>query len=120
MQFIVGAPVHERKKLNVFELVIRTMEGDADDTHYVNIEIKADDNDTLTKYIELLDRMSVCNVYYAGGTPGYSHVDGFKDLLMEDWPYECNSGIADSLEDYKIFFYTSEGLKHNVEIRRDE
>jgi hypothetical protein len=64
--------------------------------------------------------MSISNVYYAGGTPGYYNVDGFKDLLMEYWPYECNSGIADSLEGYKIFFYTSEGVRHNVEIRRDE
>lgn len=118
MQFIVGSPVHEVKKLSMYELIIDTMEGDADDYHQIVLTFKKGEEDKLAEIVVLLNKIEQDGYTHGRYTkPGYRHVEGFEELLGDEWPCDHAYGIQDSFCRYTLYFYDSGGVKCTVDIK---
>lgn len=100
---------------NTFVVVVETMEGDADDTHYINIECK--DETILREVIIHTEVMKKC--YRNGRGGGDDYVGPYYEKYFEGniFHYE---GICDSIEGFEIFFYDEVGIKYDVSIVMDE
>ena len=108
---IVDLPV----PTNVYVLEVRIMHGDAD--LYQTIHFDAPSQEEAIEYIGLFDNMLAAYPHGRGGSEEYSYhnVEGFENLLDEDWPRDvtCEDTEA-SIDSYKVYWYNPLGVKHEV------
>ena len=101
-----------------YELIITTMEGDADDEHSVEFLFNEDEEDELRKHIIACE--VVAKTYTNGRGGGDNYKGEYWDLISEDWPYECNDGFSDSFDYWDVVFHDGNGGIYPCEIELDE
>lgn len=111
-KLFIGSKIEQPK--NVYLLDIELMHGDGD--AYTHIELKFEDVDAeKEKLITILDIL--------GKLGGYDHfrkyhcVEGFNELLHEDWDRDstCEDYLA-SYDGYKLYYLNEDGEKFNVKV----
>lgn len=108
---IVDLPV----PTNMYVLDVEIMHGDAD--LYQNIQFEASSIKEAVEYVALFDDMLAAYPNGRGGSDKYSYhnVEGFVDLLSEDWPRDVTcEDIEASIDSYKMYWYNALGVKHEV------
>lgn len=103
--------VPESNPTDLFIIVIRQMEGDAD--HYYDFELQTSNEDTLRDYIVCCEIVE--NLY---STDIYKSLN-FWDNIFDGWGSD-EYGNTHSFESYEVFYYNDQGLKHQVELEFDE
>lgn len=104
-----------------YELVITTMEGDADDYHELNFTFDIDDKEELLRYIIACE--VVAKSYPNGRGGGDNYQGEYWDLISsngDEWPHECNSGIADSFSSWSVIFHDGNGTVRPCTIKLND
>ena len=110
-----GSPVEVPVYKNMYELVVETMQGDADDYHDFTLHfpiVDGEPSDDLFKAIRLLEKIES----EADWDTSLNKYDGFERLFSDEWYFECDYGYWDSLEGYTLFLYDSSGTKFVIDI----
>jgi len=92
-----------------YEIVIKTMEGDADDYHTTRFHCGMDEAE-LRRYVIAAEVMGKTYPHGRGGDCEYE--GEYWDLLSEDWPRESNSGIADSIDGWEVIYHDGNGIEY--------
>lgn len=112
-ELVVGKPVVQKNPKNTYLLEIEVMHGDGDNYQIINLDFK---ERKLLQVLPVLEELETNGRKYHRE---YRIIDGFGDLLQEDWPYDCTS--EDYLAGYvkhKLFWYNEDGIKHNVKVKK--
>jgi hypothetical protein len=122
---------------NRYEIVVNTMEGDADDNHEAIIQFE-----TNKEGIELLRECIIALViikkHYPHGMGGghnfyakcpywmkWFMYDEFREenpnvTYVKEWYWEGNSGTPDSFDGYELFYYDEVGKKYQCTVDLDD
>lgn len=105
-------------KQECYELVITTMEGDADDFHSVEYYFPKNEEEKLR---ELIIACEVLKKSYPNGKGRRDEYKGeYWDKLSEDWPYECKYGCEDSIDSWTVVYHNGHGSEFLCKISLDE
>lgn len=115
MQFKIGKPVVIKNPKSVYVLEFEVMHGDADgystEVWEYSESRKNDFIETLKVFKEI---EKVKNGYEE---EHYPEIEGYNEYVSENWPsdHTCSDYPA-ALQEYKIYYYDENGVKHHVEL----
>ncbi|MDF2534010.1 MAG: hypothetical protein K0R18_167 [Bacillales bacterium] len=116
----IGKVIPTEQIKNVYEIKVNIMHGDAD--HYEDLTFHLETEDEVNQYIDLLDRMEAEYPHGRGGGDDYDHLDGFNELLGDDWPGDVTSDsmYQASMDGYVVTYYDENGVEYEVEVQYSE
>ena len=126
------------KRVKYYEVKVKTMEGDADDYHNVDITFE-DDEEGRRLLRECVIACEIISKHYPHGVGGgynfykecpywnkwfsYEPTEEYDDNIVtfgEEWHWECDTGTPDSFENYSVNYYDDEGVKHACKLTFDK
>lgn len=110
MKLTIGKPIEQPKPpKNKFRVTVPTTEGDADDEHTVQIDVRTED--------EVLHLYEQYQQISEQDTDEYHNLPFFKDSVWQDQIYyNCDSGHHDSLDDFEVTWFNADGIEHHVKL----
>jgi len=113
----VQMPQEEQPKL-IYRINVETMEGDADDWHNFDIDIK--DEETLKEVIIYCEVMAKQYPHgRGGGNDYYDHLDFFDEWFNDEWFYEDGEWM-DSWENYSVSYFDENGVEMKVNVTLEQ
>lgn len=126
---VVGAPVESPKRINIFELEVTGMSGDADGYHKNSVfrekfeelvpmlrildGVKGYSRDKARDFVKEKAAELVREYGLSDGYRDLCSLDCYTDLVGWDVKYE---GLDAALEGFKVFFYDFDGVKRFVSV----
>jgi hypothetical protein len=119
MKFKIGKRIDAPYK-DTFVVKITTMEGDADDSHYVYAKIKKEEE--LAELVTELKRLGYMPFNGLREREEYEKASPilFKYVCLEEWPYDPNSDSLDDLDCFEVFYYNSKHEKFEVSYEKEK
>ncbi|MGL4521348.1 MAG: hypothetical protein ACRCWQ_02180 [Bacilli bacterium] len=115
--------------INKYKIVITYMENDADGYPTETVYMDGDKEKELIEFMNFLNRCAVAYMSGKGGSDDFSHVEGYKDWVINedvpeeeqpnaliewrywDWEYCCDFEHAD------VYYYDANGVEYKVNMQ---
>ncbi|MGL5579350.1 MAG: hypothetical protein ACRDCE_00025 [Cetobacterium sp.] len=119
-------PASKSNPTNMYKVVVTFMENDADGYPTDTVYFASGKESKMIEFLNFLGRCAVAYPNGKGGHDNYSHVEGFRDWVIDedipeeeqpdsclewaywDWEYCC------SFEAVDVTYYDASGIEHHV------
>ena len=127
MKFEIGTPTQETSPKDAFVIEVEFMHGDADQYSHDKI--------TESKHTPIATMLQIANgfeTYFAAKKENYNKycngawdtlqelIPDFDEVFADHWESNCFSDgeYAAAIENYQVYYYDLDGVKHNAEFKQ--